>query len=206
MRSYAISTENYCYSCTRQITNPYASGTYGIDPNYTFNYRFAPGYFTRYWNGYTVKLDYLVSHLDGISYDVVKGIIDRSVDPDMSGDAFWILDHDPGLNSFQYLFSDTKSRLESFDFNVEYDATNNWITSHSEKIIGFSSWGTHAENGNCGWDDSAWVKDSLNFNLANGAIFNSYESFNGTSLSTLQWRYVPNIPPGCNHTQGLATQ
>jgi hypothetical protein len=31
--------------------------------------RFKGGVFTKSWNGNTIKFDYLVSHLDGISYN-----------------------------------------------------------------------------------------------------------------------------------------
>jgi len=186
------------------INNPY----YNTDPGYTFNYRFKPDYFTTIWNNFPIKLSYLVSHLDGISYDVVVNMIDRSIDPDVSGTAFWVLDDDPTMAGFTEAaqFSTTKYLLESKGFNVVYDNTNNWITSYPNNVMGFSSWGTHAEDGNCEWEDSAWVVDSLNFNLSNGAIFNTFESFNGTSLTTLAWRHIDNIPPSCNHTQGLATQ
>ncbi len=90
-RSHAISSTNYCYTCQLQILNPY----YNVDQNFTMNNRFSPNVFTRSWDGYTVKLDYLVSHLDGLSYNAVKGMIDRSVDADKSGNATWIVDDDP---------------------------------------------------------------------------------------------------------------
>ena len=187
------------------LSNPYFSGTYGIDPDYNFNWRFSTDAFTWSWSGHTVKLSYLVSHLDGISYDIVKGIIDRSKDPDMSGNAAWILDNDPTIG-FSTSFVNANNRLTTLGFNVVYNNSNDWITSNSGSVIGFASKGTHAEDGNCSWEDSAWVVDSLNFNWANGAIFNSLESFNGQSLTTLNWRYIPKISPDCNHTQGLATQ
>ncbi|MCK6615818.1 MAG: hypothetical protein L6Q47_16405 [Ignavibacteriaceae bacterium] len=73
-RSFAKPHPLYCYRCQLQIVNPY----YDVDSNLLMDNRFIPGFFTRTWNGHTIKLDYLVSHLDGISYDMVKGIIDRS--------------------------------------------------------------------------------------------------------------------------------
>jgi hypothetical protein len=189
---------------TPTINNPY----YSTDPGYTFDYRFKPDHFTTSWNGFSIKLSYLVSHLDGTGYNVVVDMIDRSLDPDVSGTAFWVLDDDPTMAAYTEAvqFSTTKYLLESKGFNVVYNNTNNWITSHPNNVMGFSSWGTHSEDGNCGWEDSAWVIDSLNFNLSNGAIFNTFESFNGTSLTTLVWRHINNTPPSCNHTQGLATQ
>ena len=193
------------YNHSPIVPNPYYSGTYGIDPNYNFNWRFSTDHFTLNWSGHTVKLSYLVSHIDGVSYNVVKGMIDRSADPDMSGNATWVIDDDPSLGYYSY-FTNTKNRLETYGFNVVYNNTNNWITSYAGDIMGYSSKGTHAEDGNCSWEDSAWVVDSLQFDWANGALYNSLESFNGQSLSTLSWRYVPRTPPYCNHTQGLATE
>lgn len=193
------------YNYKPVIHNPYCSGTYGIDPNYNFSWRFSTDHFTWNWSGHTVKLSYLVSHLDGISYNVVKNMMDRSIAPDMSGTSAWVVDDDPQLGYYSF-FSNTKNRLETYDFNVIYNDNNNWITSYTGDIIGYTSKGTHAEDGNCNWEDSAWVVDSLQFNWANGALYNSLESFNGQSMSTYKWRYVPRIPPSCHHTQGLATQ
>jgi uncharacterized protein (TIGR03790 family) len=206
-RSRAIDANHYYYHPISGLENPYYSGSYGIDPNYTFNYRFASGYFTKSWKGFTVKLDYLVSHLDGISYNVVKGIIDRSNNPNMSGTAEWILDDDPYPNTFAHSwFTNARDKLEDLGFNVLYDYTDDWVTSYQGNVMCYSSYGTHAEDHNCDWDDSAWVKDSLKFTLANGAIFNTLESFNCNSLTTLVWRHLQKVPPSCNHTQGLATQ
>ena len=201
-----LNTENYDSLITNEvypigiISNPYND----VDQNYTMEYRFLPDHFTTSWHGYTVKLSYLVSHLDGISYDVVKGIIDRSIEPDMSGTAAWIIDDDLTWSGGH--FADARDKLEELGFNVFYDHSDTWITSYPEIVIGFTSWGTHAEDGNCEWEDSAWVKDSLHFDLANGSVFNTYESFNGNSLTTLNWRYVTRPNPNCHHTQGLATQ
>lgn len=183
-RSYAIPDTLYCNPCQMQITNPY----YNVDPSFTMNYRFLPSQFTRNWNGYTIKLDYLVSHLDGLNYDIVKGMINKSVNADKSGTGTWIIDNDPSPWTFAHsYFTSTVNSLENYGFNVEYDYTNNWLTSYQGNIMGYSSYGTHAEDYNCNFQDSNWVKDSLDFYLFNGAIFNVLESFNGQSLTTLNW-------------------
>jgi uncharacterized protein (TIGR03790 family) len=185
------------------ITNPY----YRKDENMTMNYRFITNHFA--FGAY--HLSYLVSHIDGINYNVVKSIIDRSVDADKSGNGIYILDADPTLSSFNSWFYNAKTKLEGLGFNVKYNTDNEWVTSNTysgSPIMGYSSCGTHAEDGNCDFNDSAYVVDSLQFQYANGALFSTLESFNGTSLTTLQWRYVnPNNPNNpCNHTQGLLTQ
>lgn len=63
-----------------RFENPYRN----IDPYFTMEYRFLPDHFITSQGHH---LSYLVSHMDGISYEIVKGIIDRSIDPDMSGTA-----------------------------------------------------------------------------------------------------------------------
>ena len=202
--NYDSYIENSVYPGGYQ-SNPY----YNADPNYTFNYRFLPDHFT---SG-NHKLSYLVSHIDGPTYQTVVDIIDRSVNADKSGTGVWILDDDycfPTYTTLHQQFTNTKQKLESFGFNVAYNNTNTWITHNTYQgggsIMGYSSWGTHAEDGDCEWSDSAYVVDSLQFQYANGAIFNTFESFNGTGLTHLTWRNVTTIPPDCHHTQGLLAQ
>lgn len=203
-----LNTENYDSLINKEvypngiIPNPY----FDPDPNLSMDFRFLPDHFTTTWQGYTVKLSYLVSHLDGISYDVVKSIIDKSKNPDMSGTAAWIIDNDPTWSGGDGYFTLARDKLTELGFNVYYDSTDSWITSYQGNVMGYSSWGTHAEDYNCNFNDSAWVKDSLHFNLANGSVFNTYESFNGNSLTTLNWRYVQPDDTCSGHTQGLSTQ
>lgn len=202
-----LNTENYDSFITNEvypnggISNPY----FNDDPNLTMDYRFVPDHFVKTWNGYNVKLSYLVSHLDGISYDIVKGMIDRSIAPDMSGTAAWILDDDPTYIGYGYLNS-TRDKLEELGFNIVPDSTDSWVTSYNGDVMGYTSWGTHAEDDNCNWEDSAWVVDSLHFSWAKGAVFNAPESFNGNSLTMLQWGHWYEDQSRCGHTQGLATQ
>jgi len=68
-----LNTENYDTLIMNEVypnggvPNPY----FAVDPDFTMDYRFIPDHFTTTWHGYLVKLSYLVSHLDGISYDIV---------------------------------------------------------------------------------------------------------------------------------------
>ena len=200
--NYESFIENTVYPVGK-LTNPY----YLIDPDYTMDYRFLPDLFTNA----NYKLSYLVSHIDGIDYQTVKNIIDRSVASDKSGEGVWILDDDlfaPGVPEAHRKFTYARQKLASFGFNVVHDSSNTWITHNTYQggpVMGYSSWGTHSEDGNCNFNDSAYVADSLQFQYANGAVFSTIESFNGTSLTSLWWRYVA---PGqnCSHTQGLMTQ
>ena len=181
-----LNTENYDSFITNEVyptgkvPNPY----FNKDPNYSMEYRFLPDHFTNLFSGYTVKLSYLVSHLNGVNFNDVKGIIDRSINPDMSGEGWWVLDGDGGLLSFHSL----RNKLVSLDANVLWDYTDLWLTNAPGNVIGYVSNGIHAEDDNPNWHDSTFWVDLLEFQYANGAIAASIESFNANSISTLVHR------------------
>ena len=173
-----------CYS-SPIIYNPY----FDEDSNFDFDSRFKSDHYTGTWGAYTYKLSYLVSRLDGLSFEVIKDMIDRSVEEDKSGEAAWILDNDPasngiGVNSH---FTYAKSRLENYGFNVVYNNTDTWITHNTYiggPVMGYTSLGVHAEGSNPAYQ--TYVIDSLLFDYANGSVFNTFESFNAYSISTLR--------------------
>ncbi len=188
-----------------KINNPY----FDSDKNFTLDYRFLPDRFMKIMGTDTIKLSYLVSHLDGLSFEIVKGIIDSSKNADTTGTATWVLDDDDIPSTYHYsFFTDAKNKLEALGFNVNWNNDGKWITHNDGSVIGYSSWGTHAEDDNCAFTDSNWVKDSLQyFQFAPGAVFNSLESFNGNSIGVLKWRWIaPCSSYQNNRTQGLATQ
>lgn len=186
------------------IENPY----FNADKDFSLNHRFLTNRYDTLWNGFNVQLSYLVSHLDGLSFDIVKGIIDSSKNADTTGTATWVLDADDNYRAgHQDFFVDTKEKLEALGFNVNWNDDGNWTTHNNGPVIGYSSYGTHAEDGNCAFTDSNWVRDSLQyFQFAPGAVFNTLESYNGNSIGTLNWRWVKPCTPQNIHTQGLATQ
>jgi len=173
-----------CYSFPI-ITNPYNDE----DSNFDFDSRFKPDYYTGSWGGYSYKLSYLVSRLDGLSFELITDMIDRSVDADKSGEAAWILDNDTvsygiGVNGD---FTSAKSRLENYGFNVEYNNTDTWITHNTYDegpVMGYTSLGVHAEGSNPAYQ--TYVIDSLLFDFANGSVFNTFESYNCYSISNLR--------------------
>lgn len=177
-RSQAIPDTSYTYT---QIPNPY----FNADPFLTLDYRFLPDSFMENWNGYNVKLSYLVSHLDGINLQNVYNIIDRSADADTSGNGWWIIDDDPTLPGYpsHFYMEDAKENLSELTSNVVYNTNDIWITKNDNgSVIGYTSWGVHA-----GMDSIYWI-DTLKFNYLSGAIATTNESFNGNSLTTLVWR------------------
>lgn len=158
------------------IENPY----FDKDPNFEMNARFLPDYYVRSWGGYNYKLSYLVSRIDGLSFDIIKNIIDKSVVVDQSGEKIWVLDGGgPGTSDIDK----TYSKLDDLDFVTQYNNDkNNWITeiTPGNRVIGYTSAGIHQGM------PITYIQSLLNFEFANGAVFNTYESFNGYSIGTLR--------------------
>lgn len=174
---YNTYTSHYLF----YIMNPY----YNTDANNNLTHRFLPNHYSE--NGFT--LSYMVSRLDGNSYNDVIQLIDRSATPDYSGDGTWVIDphtyyypeaYYNDYNSYDsYTLVNTKDKLTQLGFNINYqnDRSRSFITSNSNPVIGYQSWGAHAGM------DSNYITNTLTFNYLNGAVFNSIESFNGTSMN-----------------------
>ena len=192
-RSYAIDGSHYYYSSQMQISNPY----YYADMYLYINNRFTSGVFTRSWNDYTIKLDYLISHLDGISYDMVKNMIDRSCQAIHADNYDWFIDADPtpchGGSIMADFANSTAYELNSLGFsNYSFDVTEDTITYHNKPIMSYSSNGVHTTkppNYNEGQTlHPDYIQTQLNFDFAPGAIFNTAESFNANLLSSITRR------------------
>lgn len=172
-----------CYS-SPNISNPYRDEDSGFD----FDSRFSPDDYGGSWGGYDYTLSYLVSRLDGLSFEIIKDIIDKSVDADKSGEAAWIIDNDPFPHTFQnFDYTTAKARLENYGFNVVYDNTHDWLSHNTYTdgpVIGYTSLGVHAEGSNPAYQ--TYVQDSLLFDYANGSVFNTYESYNAYSISSIR--------------------
>lgn len=155
-----------CYS-SPFISNPY----FDKDPNFEMNARFLPDYYTGSWGGYNFKLSYLLSRLDGLSFDIIKDIIDKSIAVDQSGNKTWILDGGgPGTSEIASAYN----KLNSLGFETEYnDDIEDWITTSLDSVIGYTSAGVHQGM------PITYIQTLLSFDYANGAVFNTYESYNG---------------------------
>jgi uncharacterized protein (TIGR03790 family) len=189
-RSYALPYPNYCHRCTHLIINPY----YNADPYLNMNNRFKSGVFTQNWNGYTIKLDYLVSHLDGINYNMVKGMIDLSSEAIHSDNYDWFIDADPtpchGYSIMVNFANSTASKLNSIGFsNYSFDTTEDTVTYHNKPVMSYSSNGIHTTKPPITVEGQTlhpdYIQSQLNFNYAPGAIFNTAESLNGWMLSSI---------------------
>lgn len=195
-RSYAINGNDYFYGWQRQIINPY----YYADPNLSMNHRFKPGIFTRNWNGHTIKMDYLVSHLDGISYNIVKGMIDHSKEAIHANNYDWFIDADPdpchGGSIMVDFANSTASNLNSIGFNnYSFNTDNDTVTWHNKPVMSYSSNGVHTTKPPLTGEGETlhpdYIQNQLNFNYAFGAIFNTAESYNAWRLSSVTRASAP---------------
>ncbi len=188
-------------SSINSIDNPY----FDVDLFLQMTCRFVPGVYSVDNRGFNVKLSYLVSRLDGLNATAITGMIDRSVAADKSGTGIWIIDDDPDYSFPLDDLTGTKIAFEYWGFPFVHDTLQRWITSNSSSVIGYSSKGVHAADilSNPPTASPSYIQDSLNFTYLNGAVFNSWESFNGNSISTLTRRYIP-LTLGVEH--GLTTE
>ena len=168
-------------------TNPYYTSA---DMSFTFNNRFITNHFT---NGNGWKLNYLVSRLDGNSYNDVVGMINRSKSPDKSGLSYWVFDADTCHTEVvtkevnrQGLMSTAQNNLISHSFNTNpssYDPNCDFIVDNpGGDVIGYTSCGRHSWLGSaCVPFDTNYMA-CLSFNYAHGAVFNTFESYNGAGM------------------------
>lgn len=195
-RSYAINGDQYYYSSQPQIKNPYFTENAYLN----MNNRFHSGVFDTTWNGHNIKLDFLVSHLDGINYNMVKGMIDRSTEAVNASNYDWFIDADPSPchgGSVMIDFANyTASYLSSIGFtNYSFDYENDTVTYHNKPIISYSSNGVHTTNPPNIYEGQTlhpdYIQTQLNFNYTPGAIFNTAESFNAWRLSSVTRASAP---------------
>jgi len=156
--------------------NPY----FVADEFFTLENRFISNYFT---NEQGWKLNYLVSRLDGDTYEDVIALIDSSVKTPPENIGHWVIDGDPFHD-----FSAVHFRLKSLGYLTNPEIYNNdpeWITTNGnfDPVIGYTSSGIHSQNPM----PPTYILDPLDFNLQPGAIFNSFESFNGVSYGVTRW-------------------
>jgi uncharacterized protein (TIGR03790 family) len=143
------------------INNPYFNETAHFIPNY-FSYD-------------QDTLSYLVSRLDAYNINDVFSIIDKSVNADTSGNSWYILDDYP--DKWYDWMPQANEILTSLSFNVNYDTTSSPIIENpSGNVIGYCGHGVHAGN------PYPFILSTLNLNYSNGAIFSTYESYNGWSF------------------------
>jgi len=150
-------------------TDPKGNPYYNCDPNFTMDYRFKPNFFTNS----QITLSYLVSRLDGINLDETIQMIDRSVNADTSGTGTFILDF---AGTYQRHINDAASAqeiLNNLGFNSIFGQN---IFANTSNVIGYTSQGQHA-----GYVPD-YLQSLLQFSYLNGAVCNTFESFNCCSM------------------------
>jgi len=121
------------------------------------------------------KVSYVVTRLDSYSVEDVKGMIDRAANTQMFGSHSWVIDNHPrqanaDLTEAYVLLKDLGQKVYPLEENSDLSI---WITEANEPIMGYTSWGIHA-----GMPDG-YMTDTLKFEYEPGALFTTYESFNG---------------------------
>lgn len=157
------------------ILGPYASKIGGNGRMVSPYYRQSE-HFTRSRYGI-----YIVTRLDGYTFNDVKGLIDRTsiIGEVIPTDAPFVFDIDPLWNSMllslNLNMSKTARSLSSQGLSVEMDSTTTYIT-HRQNVLGYTSWGSNDKN------------TSLNGRVYNtwalGAIAETYVSTSGRSFTS----------------------
>jgi uncharacterized protein (TIGR03790 family) len=176
------------------IQNPY----FNADPGFSMDHNFQPNLYSKYNYHFNrdITLSYLVTHLDGMSFDDVKSMIDSSIAAINSAGYDWFIDADPTPcrgNSQILKQSNTQSVFDNLGVTNYFIKSDETIyTSHNKPIMSYSSNGTHTTFGSNpqGTDhcdlffDPDYIQSQLTFTHIAGAVFNTAESFNINTLGT----------------------
>ncbi|MBN1588872.1 MAG: TIGR03790 family protein, partial [Pirellulales bacterium] len=126
----------------------------------------------------------LTSRLDGFTVDDVTASIDRAQRA-FVGPYHFVVDNDPDAPGA------TVNRMSSLANGVlvpagvqnSYDNTNTFVTDAPGPVLGYVSYGTHGGGTPAPDDYLINEKDGLTFDLADGAVFHTWESFNGCTFT-----------------------
>ncbi|MBN8705428.1 MAG: TIGR03790 family protein [Bacteroidetes bacterium] len=152
-----------------RVSNPY----YNPDRNGSTTSPFIP--FA--WELNDVRLSYLVTRLDGYKLDDVFALVDRSLAATENPQrGLFVIDGDgKTYTDFDQAFDKLKEAGARV-FPEQLDETPQNILTAPDSVLGYVS------NGIYGGKPANYVDNLLNFTYAPGAIFSSYESFNGASF------------------------
>ncbi len=169
------------FKSTTRHTNPY----YNTDTAFAENNHFKSNYFIS--NGLTLR--YLVSRLDAYSLSDALAMIDRGLNADTSSSGYWVLDSGASLHFDS--FSTANTRLTGFYKNVLYDPYpgSTYLRSSELPIMGYSSYGYLDSMGDGYVSNDPANANYLDFNLLNGAVFSTWESFNGYGFADPDQHY-----------------
>jgi len=169
------------YNLPGRTINPFrAEATEVTEPFQPFTYSYGG-----------VTLSYLVARLDAYTLEEVKAIIDRSLIAQGNTDGYVILDdqagkhidmmHDPTADdrpSATTILTDYGANLFEDDTTAFVDRTFIADDLISQNVVGYCSHGVHSAN-----DPGAeYILTGLDFGYRPGAMFITYESFNGSTF------------------------
>ena len=128
---------------------------------------------------------FLTSRLDGNTVADVESSLVRAqhafVGPNNTpnGPFYFIVDNDPTKNYAPTMAKLETNVLQPAGLPVVYDNTSAYISTAPGPVIGYDSHGVHQAS----TPTDNYVLNDLNITLANGAVFNSWESFNAQSFA-----------------------
>jgi uncharacterized protein (TIGR03790 family) len=170
------------------VANPY----YNADPNFSIKKFFVPNQYS----DNNVTISYLVTHLDGVSYEVITDMIERSKAAINPGDYDWLIDADPtpcsGEGEMVNQIFDTQTNFILLGISNYFFDTDDYttLTTHPKPIMSYSSNGSHTtvgpNNPTCNYffQSAEWIQNELDFTFAPGAVFNTAESYNANTIGT----------------------
>ncbi|MEM9353855.1 MAG: TIGR03790 family protein [Planctomycetota bacterium] len=124
----------------------------------------------------------LVTRLDAFEVDDVLTTIDRSQDVYVVPTGHYVvIDDDPNAAAANEsaMAGLSTAILPARGQSQVYDGTDNPLTSAPGPVIGYVS---HGVNDGVGGLETGYIRDALSFELVDGAVFHSYESFNGMTF------------------------
>ncbi|MCG8448419.1 MAG: hypothetical protein MI725_02415 [Pirellulales bacterium] len=134
----------------------------------------------------------LSTRLDGHSVQDVTDALDRAQSPFVIGQNHtFILDDDPTAGVDQ-IIPLRDNVLGPAGLPYIYDPDNTTIVSSTDPVIGYVS---HGANDGSGGLEAGYIENQLQFQLADGAVFHTHESFNAKSFD-----------PAFSQTQGLVAE
>jgi len=193
------------------VRNPYHAGTERIDTfprdNATIAKTFSWDSIRNGWRSpagtpslrLTAGDIYLVTRLTGYTADEAIAALDRSGTITVNRNETTVVVDRDGVNVHDNAapysqgedFPETRDMLQVAGFSVDYDETSLFITTSALEVIGYAAYGRN----HVPVPLKTYILDTLDFDLAPGAIFNTYESFNGRNCETAD-------PPHAHDFQG----
>lgn len=166
-QGHFLSPPTFAYPDDHQAKNPYHGSTAAFDRSNPAN-----------------EGIYLTSRLDGFSVNDVKASIKRAQNAYIKpAYQYVVVDDDPNAAG---TYADRMDQLVNQVLKPAgqkhlYDQTTTKLTTAPGPVIGYVSHGSQAQD--------PYFMDRLNFNLASGAVFHTWESFNAYSFIEGNNRY-----------------